>query len=175
MKLFKTIIAYLILTALIFDVSGHILIFKKLQKDIHRKIKHTIFKNIPINELEIFSFNIGKSIPGIVWIHSKEFRLNGKMYDIIKKDTIDNNVKFYCVWDKDEESLISKYSNLISGKIRDFESKYSNIPIFTIENYYLIKIKNFINYTSYYGIFNQFQSILKGINQKIDPPPKVLV
>ncbi len=170
----KKVFAIILLMAIIFDVSGQIIIFKKLQKDIHRKIKHACFEQIPISQLELFEVEFGNTLPGIIWIHSKEFKLNGKMYDIIKRDTINNKEILYCVWDKDEEKLISKFSSLISGKIRDFESKYSSIPIFVIETIFKqqsnpIQIVRSINLFIFYNY-----SILDGIKNNSEPPPKCL-
>lgn len=146
-----------------------------MQKDIHRKIKRMIFSQIPQSELEIFSFKSGESIDGIKWIHSKEFSLNGKMYDIVKRDTIDGIVYFHCVWDKDEELLIKKYSNLVAGKIGDFNSDFTKIPIFNIECYINYLVKNSINYeTSFINFFTYKLKILLGVNKNDYPPPELI-
>ena len=42
-------------------------------------------------------------------IHSHEFRLNGKMYDIVKEVDKDSLIYFYCINDKKEEKLEKEF------------------------------------------------------------------
>ncbi len=170
----KKVFSILLLMALMFDISGHIIIFKKLQKDIHRKIKRAVFEQIPFSQLEVIENELGDSNPTIIWIHSKEFKLNGKMYDILKRDTVGNIENLYCVWDKDEENLITKYSSLISGKIRDFESKYSSIPIFTIDTLFFRITEQIRPVLIIYCFHSLSSSLLIGFTNNSEPPPKFL-
>ncbi len=43
--------------------------------------------------------------PLIKWEDETEFELNGEMYDVVKKDTVGNIQKIYCVADKKESEL----------------------------------------------------------------------
>lgn len=46
------------------------------------------------------------------WVHSKEFKYNGKMYDIKKNLSDADSLRFYCYYDKEEnllEELFNKY------------------------------------------------------------------
>jgi hypothetical protein len=42
-------------------------------------------------------------------IHSREFRLDGKMYDIVKEVDKDSLIHFYCINDKKEEKLEKEF------------------------------------------------------------------
>ncbi len=46
---------------------------------------------------------------------NKEFRLNGKMYDVSKVVKKGNEVLIYCLFDKDETSLRNKLANLFNN------------------------------------------------------------
>lgn len=47
------------------------------------------------------------------WIHSREFRYNGEMYDVVKKEEDDKQVFLYCINDEKEKKLEEEFENTV--------------------------------------------------------------
>lgn len=63
--------------------------------------------------LSISKKDIEQSRVSFKWIHSKEFRFNGKLYDIKRNISDSDSLRFYCYYDNKEnllEELFNKYS-----------------------------------------------------------------
>ncbi len=175
MKYTKFIVSTIILLALVFDIGGQLALFLKLRRDVQKKVKRLILQNIPQSELEVFSSEIGKSIKGAVWVHSGEFRFNDEMYDVVKRDTSQQTITYYCVCDKDETRIIKQYSKLVSVKLNDLSINFSKIPIFIIELYF---VRNFAMIIDNYYVYNYFRdksNTLFGYVQNSNPPPKLII
>lgn len=48
------------------------------------------------------------------WKHSKEFRFEGEMYDIVHKTEHADSTIFYCWWDHEETKLYKKLDQLLA-------------------------------------------------------------
>ena len=47
------------------------------------------------------------------WIHSREFRYNGDMYDIVKKEENENQLILYCINDTKEKKLEEEFEKRV--------------------------------------------------------------
>ncbi len=47
------------------------------------------------------------------WIHSREFKYNGDMYDIVKKEETDRQLFFYCINDTKEKKLEEEFEKRV--------------------------------------------------------------
>ena len=92
-------IGYILLLILLFlQTTGYMLLFKTQQSLIRQEIKHRIKAGVPEAELVLIdlpSKQYGKSNANIQWIHSHEFRYQGRMYDIVRKESFGNHIRCY--------------------------------------------------------------------------------
>jgi hypothetical protein len=66
--------------------------------------------------IELLIFNkrdIVENKIDFMWIHSREFKYNGDMYDIVKKEERDNLLYLYCINDKKEKKLEEEFAKKI--------------------------------------------------------------
>lgn len=47
------------------------------------------------------------------WIHSREFKYNGNMYDIVKKEETDKQLIVYCINDTEEKKLEEEFEKRV--------------------------------------------------------------
>jgi len=137
-------LAAILLTLLIcFSTVGYYIVFKTSQLKVRAEIKQLIKGSVPDDQLIVFRLS-PENQNDFEWIHSKEFRYKGNMYDIVRKTVISaNETDLYCIHDVKETGLFahldflvkeamnhdknaSKASNLLSGflSILYFQSDY---------------------------------------------------
>jgi hypothetical protein len=80
-------------------------------------------ENPPEGELvEILVFNkddIEQNRIDFRWIHSREFKYNGEMYDIIKKDENNERLILHCINDKKEKRLEEEFAKKINDNSKN--------------------------------------------------------
>lgn len=66
-------------------------------------------------------------------IHSREFRLNGSMYDIVKEVDRDSVIYFYCINDKKEEALEKEFHKRVDENTANKKQRTNdNNPLKTL-------------------------------------------
>ncbi len=145
MKIFLNII--LIFTILTISV-GHIFIFSIQEHFIKKEIKRALLKNTPDAELKtlVIAKNKLNSENGFKYIHSKEFKYLGEMYDIVRKFESKDSIKFVCIHDKDETALINNFVKYCKDDKNSSPIK-RKINILNLD-YYIITDYN-VNYISF--------------------------
>ena len=109
MKSFLTISILVIFS--IVQVGYGVLFFCSIQQA-KEDMKIRIFSSLKDSELDVISYTENQD--KIVWEEEgKEFSLNGEMYDVVRCKSINNKKIIYCVSDKNETSLLKKYSKII--------------------------------------------------------------
>ena len=76
---------------------------------------------IPERELTTFSFTKNQPDSRLKVENSREILVDGKLYDVVRKYDDGKKIKYFCVFDHEEETLISK--------TRLFNSKAQQMPI----------------------------------------------
>jgi hypothetical protein len=115
-----------ILFLLIFWIStiGYFHIFKLIQADIRHGIKCRLEQGIPENDLIKVSFT-GKEKPD--WVREgREFRVEGKIYDVVKSDAEEGKTTYYCLYDKKESRLVARMEKLLRESAGDDKSTTSD-------------------------------------------------
>lgn len=80
----------------------------QIRKEVKRKIK------AGLTESEMTLLIIpNEQLGDLKWKHSKEFKLKGQMYDVIKKENIEWGVKYWCWWDNDETELNKRLNRML--------------------------------------------------------------
>ena len=88
---------------------GEYLVVKAVQWDVRRDIKQRIKAGIPKEELIVLQFSKHQSPANIVWMHAREFRHEGNMYDVVNQEDIGDSIRYYCILDERDTWL---YANL---------------------------------------------------------------
>lgn len=107
-------IGAVLLFALCFNSTGYYFIHLHLKNQVRKEIKGRIKAQVPENELVAIIFT-PENADSFHWIHSREFRYNGTMYDIVSSKVLDKNItEYYCITDHQETLLfrnLGKYVN----------------------------------------------------------------
>ncbi len=115
------IIALFISILLLFNAAGYLLIFKIQQAIIQCRVSYEIENYSNNDNLELIIVNIIDLRDGnskFNWIkEGKEFRYNGKMYDVVQSKEANGKLFLYCRNDFEEEELLNNISLLISKNI----------------------------------------------------------
>lgn len=79
---------------------------------------------LPSNEemIELLVFSKEDLVNGKVdfkWIHSGEFKFNGDMFDIVKKDETDKELFLYCINDTKEKKLEEEFAKRVHKNSSD--------------------------------------------------------
>jgi hypothetical protein len=53
------------------------------------------------------------------WIHSREFKYNGEMYDIVKKEEDSSHLFLYCIHDEKEKLLEEEFARKVNDNSRN--------------------------------------------------------
>ena len=87
--------------------------------------------------IELLIFNkddIEKNRIDFRWIHSREFKYNGKMYDVVKKIEEDKQLFLYCINDEREKKLEEEFEKAVNknsteNKQRPVKHNHFNISL----------------------------------------------
>jgi hypothetical protein len=133
----KKYISILILSLFIYNTFGFLAVHPFLS--LYYKYLGMQRAEIPSKEemIELLVFNkedINKGRIDFRWIHSREFRYNGDMYDIVEKKETDEQLIVYCINDTKEKRLEKEFErrvhkNSTEDKNRTTGHNYNNIII----------------------------------------------
>jgi hypothetical protein len=76
---------------------------------------------IPDSQLIAFRFNKSSHGAALKILEEREILVNGKLYDVARKTDDGNSITYFCVYDRDEETLIAK--------TRQFNSQSQPFPV----------------------------------------------
>lgn len=108
--------ALLIISVLLVNSGGYILLFVSSTQFVKKIVSEKLFNNELDEDLVLLSISkkdLEENKISFQWIHSKEFRFNGKMYDIKNNLSDSDSLRFLCYYDEKEnflEFLFNKFS-----------------------------------------------------------------
>jgi hypothetical protein len=173
----KKTISILLIFGLTFNLFGALIIYELVEMKIHEDAEELSEKNISDSSVILLSFNINslKNNKQFEWTRKdKEFRFRGKLYDIAKIVKEKGTVKYFCVNDKDEESLQKDYGDFDkqtgnkNNFVKEIFDKQNNTNYFFEE--YTIKYPGLIRNFYFANAIFKYQDIIQNIHT---PPPKV--
>jgi hypothetical protein len=144
----------------------------QVRKDIKKAIKHSL----PDKSYKEFNFTF-KEFNQLAWINDHEFKMDGRMYDVVKKKKNDIGYSVSCIDDIQETVLFAKLdeattSNLnnqpekapIKSFVKSFECNYILTEIIQ-SNHQLEYEINIIHNFHYEYLYAQFK-----VSEQIPPP-----
>lgn len=125
--------------------------------------------------VELLIFNKEDIIHGKInfrWIHSREFKYNGDMYDLVEKKETDDQLIIYCINDTREKKLEEDFEKKVQkNSFEDKQKPVTNILKFVSisEPVQFDKVTNSLVKTSSFGsLWNEFY---QSYNLDIPTPP----
>ena len=114
----KKTVSILLLFCLLFNVVGYYIVFHICRAEIKDEMKKTLRQNIHNQDQEIFCFSLNDkaAISKLEWEDDQEFRLDGKMYDVIEKKIEDGKLIIRCISDEKETELVKKFEQINTEK-----------------------------------------------------------
>lgn len=145
-----------------------------MQHQAKHEMKQRIKNSVSREELTALYFTAAE-YKNIDWFEENEFRLNGDMYDVVRKTTDDNgNSVVYVINDKKEKELfieLEKQTNRYDeNSAAEEEDTQKTLELFSnplIEFTYLLHEKSVLPSLAY-------QSSLRSFVREIQPPPPKL-
>jgi len=112
----RRLLSILLVSAFLFNGFGYYLTYRIIEKGYKKHFRQHIKFNSTTENTEVLVISdteIQSKNSPFKWMEEDEFRYHGKMYDIIKSEKQGNNNIFYCVNDKNEELLLSRFENYL--------------------------------------------------------------
>lgn len=181
--MYKRSLAFLLMLILLLPLAGSFFLFQWRQLAIKKEIKRKIKRGLPDSELITMVLT-----PEIIhsksfeWKNSHEFRLHGKMYDIIKSTKKGNQTEYKVIWDNDESELFSQLeSDLQDAFSKDPVQKSNSFKFLSflkaiyINDIELFRIPNFDeSHLKSYGLKTE-KTYLNTILKNTSPPPEFFI
>ncbi|WP_337866427.1 hypothetical protein [Ignavibacterium sp.] len=123
----KKSLATFIISLLLINSSGYILLYISSLHFVKKHIIEAIDRNEYDEEIFLLTLSkkdISEGKISFKWLDSREFRYNGKMYDIKKNISDEDSIRVYCYYDE-KEHIIESLFNFYSEK-RSNDNKNSN-------------------------------------------------
>jgi predicted nucleic acid-binding Zn ribbon protein len=106
--------------------TGHFGLFKAKQYKARKEIKAMIKAGVPDSLRVNFYLDEIQSEPKLfIWIHSKEFRYKGQMYDVVSEKEENGRVVLSCIHDVKESGLFADLDNMIQKQMNS-DSQHQN-------------------------------------------------
>ncbi|QQS35356.1 MAG: hypothetical protein IPM56_14040 [Ignavibacteriales bacterium] len=105
---YKKIISYFAITLLLYNSCGYVLVYLPLihitKYEVEQQIEDGELKKDLI-KLSFQKSDIKNGLVNLQWKHSKEFRYNDEMYDIVEEYESSDSIHYICHHDKKEKEL----------------------------------------------------------------------
>jgi len=110
----KRLLAIFLLLSLIAPLGGAYLGFRVEKTRITKAVKKQIIAGVSKDELVEFKFLLSDTSIKLRWEHDREFEFEGKMYDIVERNNINDSVTYWCWCDNVETQLNKQYKTLVA-------------------------------------------------------------
>ena len=183
-KKYLSKIIYLFLASLfIYNSFGYLLLYFPASSLIKHIVQISIKeKNIDPADLSVLAFNINDLKAkkyDFIWVKpGKEFRFNGKMYDIEDKEIKDDTIYFNCYYDH-KENLIEEmfaihFSDNKKDKTQNSIQRIILIGLYSeVAKYFNSKLQN--RTVANIPLQKTEAGLLNPINDVPTPPPRLIV
>ncbi|MBI2258097.1 MAG: hypothetical protein HYU67_04260 [Flavobacteriia bacterium] len=174
----KNILIGFFVSLLLFQFVGYFTYFNFEKSNIKKQIKLYLKKGVPINELKTFVFSKHEFNKLHFIEKEKEFKLNGKFYDIVKKSYKNNEIHLFCIDDLKESQLFNQLDLFVNNNFNHSDKNNHSVQIFNLTNSpYLINKQTTIkiidnNYEIEKKQFDYSFSIITYSQKIIIPPPE---
>lgn len=121
----RRIISLLVILIALWQIVGFFSYFEWEKFQLRQEIKEVIAQTSTKKELCELEFTF-KEMKNLTWFESREFKFQGRMYDVVKRIPTKNGVRFVCVNDSKEASL---YAKLDQSTFANLNGSSQNSPL----------------------------------------------
>lgn len=130
---------------LIYNSLGYFLVLSTIR--VAMRHQHwSLLSTLPEEQLSTFVFKKNAINSRLKIVDEREILVDGKLYDVLRKTDDGKHIKYFCVYDKKEETLISK--------TRVFNSEAQQMPV-------QCTARLIINLIIKTGIFSKVSTVIK--------------
>ena len=170
----------ILLFLMLFQQAGYLVIFKARQYQIRKEIKHRIKAGVPENELILLKIPqaLEKSRnPVFQRIHAREFRYDGKMYDIVRSQVNGDTTWYYCIADVQETRLFANLEELVNQNMhQNPEQKQQNEKLLRLLGAFYYNQSSspyFVHFADEINAAGYRFSVKTWAGSPLNPPPEV--
>jgi len=170
----------ILLLIMFLQPPGYVLIFKVQQYQIRKEMKHRIKNGVPEEELALLKIPRKleeESNHVFQRIHEREFRYEGKMYDIVRQEQYGDTTWYYCVSDEKETVLFANLDDLVNREAsQNPQRKQQSEELQRLLNTFFVVQHNRpypVSSPGEGGLIDYRFDIQTWINTPPVPPPKV--
>lgn len=138
-------ISLILVVSMAFAFSVYLGMFKIRQYSIRQDVKNLIKNGAPDSLKYDFYLDELESDPaGVTWIHSKEFRYKGEMYDILDQSTVNGRVLLHCIHDVKESGLFAELDRMVNFQLsaNSHQHHHQNQLLKWFHNLYLLTLRD---------------------------------
>ena len=109
-------IVTLLVSLLSLQSLGPYALFQVQQQQLKRQMKRAIKAGVPDAELHRIAFAASRHLRDserVQWMHEREFRLDGEMYDIVRSEQRGDSIIHHCIRDDEETALFARLDALV--------------------------------------------------------------
>ncbi|MBM3186996.1 MAG: hypothetical protein FJZ67_11910, partial [Bacteroidetes bacterium] len=118
----KRLFSFLFLIVFFWQLAGFFVYFEIERYHVRKDIKLAIKQSLPQNEFKQFNFT-EIEFQHLTWINDHEFKMNGRMYDVVKKYKNDAGYSISCIDDIQETRLFAQLDEATSSNLNNQPEK----------------------------------------------------
>jgi hypothetical protein len=176
----KRLFSFLFLIVFIWQLAGFFIYFEIERYHVRKYIKRAIKQSLPQNQYKQFNFT-NEEFKDLTWINEHEFKMNGRLYDVVKKNKSNVVFSVSCIDDIQETVLFAQLDEATVSNLNNQPEKAplkSFVKVFKLafiepDNRFLglvnFETTNEDNQFFYQTLFSEFKK------QKLIQPPQDLV
>lgn len=117
-NLFRSIIGLMLIASMVVAFTGHFGLFKAKQYQARKEIKAILKAGVPDSLKVEFYLDEIQSNPNLfIWIHSKEFKYKGELYDVVSEREENGRLVVSCIHDVKESGLFADLDQMIAKQM----------------------------------------------------------
>ena len=130
----KKFLAFILLALFIYQIIGFVPVFLMERMIVRKEIKKMIKASVPQHELTVFHFTEAE-FDALQWVKpGKEFILNDKMFDIVRKSESSGNITVHVINDTQERQLFADLDDQVNRQADSSPSSEAGIKLCKLFN-----------------------------------------
>lgn len=121
----KRLFSFLFLIVFIWQLAGFYIYFEIESYHVRKEIKRLIKHSLPQNQFKQFNFT-NQEFRDLTWINEHEFKMNERLYDVVKKNKSNVGFSVYCIDDIQETVL---FAQLDEATLSNLNNQPEKAPI----------------------------------------------
>jgi hypothetical protein len=110
----KRLLAVALVALFFVPLVGTLLFYHYRVWEIRKHVKQHLIAVTSTDELVLIKLTRPEAQTLLRWEHPAEFEYQGQMYDVVKKESRDDTLYFWCWWDYEETSLNKQLTHLVA-------------------------------------------------------------